>query len=96
MINMKKLEFEIINSLGNKIKCEVIATYHDKETNKDYMVYTDKTFTEDHKLKIYHTVYEQVDNKIKLIDSNDPKDKKIGLELVEYILQEINKNNTSK
>ncbi len=96
MINMKKLEFEIINSLGNKIKCEVMATYHDNETNKDYMVYTDKTFTEDHELKIYHTVYEQVDNKIKLINSNDPRDKKIGLELVEYILQEINKNNTSK
>ena len=88
---MKKLEFEIINSLGNKIKCEVIATYHDNETNKDYMVYTDKTLTEDNKLKIYHTVYEQAGNSIKLIDSNDPKDKKIGLELINEVLKNIRK-----
>ncbi len=84
---MEKLEFEVTNSLGNKIKCEVIATYHDRETNKDYMVYTDKTLTEDNKLKIYHTVYEQVGNSIKLIDSDDPKDKKIGLELINEILK---------
>ena len=88
---MEKLEFFVINSLGKKTKCEVIATYHDKETNKDYMVYTDKILTQNNKLKIYHTVYEQVDNKIKLIDSNDPRDKKIGLELIESILEDITK-----
>ena len=88
---MEKLEFEVINNLGKKTKCEIIATYHDNETNKDYMVYTDKTLTEDNKLKIYHTVYEQVGNSIKLIDSDDPKDKKIGLELINEILKNIRK-----
>ena len=88
---MEKLEFLVTDSLGKKTKCEIIATYHDNETNKDYMVYTDKTLTEDNKLKIYHTVYEQVGNSIKLIDSDDPKDKKIGLELINEVLKNIRK-----
>ena len=50
---MKQMNFKIINKNGKQITCEVIATYHDDENNKDYIVYTDKTFDKNNRLKIY-------------------------------------------
>ena len=40
---MRSMQFAVEDKNGRKIICEVIATYHDDETNKDYIVYTDKT-----------------------------------------------------
>lgn len=44
---MESMQFEITNSKGKKIVCEVIATYHDNYSNKDFIVYTDNTFNKD-------------------------------------------------
>ena len=41
---MESMQFEITNNDGKKIICEVIATYHDGNSNKDFIVYTDKSF----------------------------------------------------
>ena len=83
---MESMQFETIDKKGNKIICEVIATYHDDDSNKDFIVYTDKTFDENKQLKVYYSLYEKVDNNIKLIDITDSKDKKIGLELVKELI----------
>ena len=83
------MQFDTKDKNGNKITCEVIATYHDDETNKDYIVYTDKTLDENKKLKIYYSLYKQIDNNIKLIDITDINDKKIGLKLIEELINDI-------
>lgn len=85
---MEKLQFEITNNKGNKVICEVIATYHDDDTNKDFIVYTDKTYDINHKLNVYYSLYEKYNNSIKLIDIIDIKDKKIGLQLIQEIIKE--------
>ncbi|MCI8778211.1 MAG: hypothetical protein HFI86_02395 [Bacilli bacterium] len=82
---MESMQFETIDKKGNKIICEVIATYHD-DSNKDFIVYTDKTFDKNKQLKVYYSLYEKVGNAINLIDITDSNDKKIGLELVKELL----------
>lgn len=87
---MRSMQFEIKDKNGRKIICEVIATYHDDDTNKDFIVYTDKTLDENKKLKVYYSLYKQIDNKIKLINIIDNEDKKIGLQLIKEIINDLN------
>lgn len=82
---MKDLSFNIEKD-GVTTVCNVIATYHDDNTNKDYMVYTDNSFDENNKLNVYYSLYETKDNSIKLINTTDAEDKKIGLELIKELV----------
>lgn len=82
---MEDLSFNI-NKDGITVVCNVIATYHDDDTNKDYMVYTDNAFDENGKLNVYYSLYEKRDNSIRLISTTDAQDKKIGLELLKSII----------
>ena len=90
---MERMEFTTKDKLGNEIVCEVIATYHDDDTNKDYIVYTDKTLDENKKLKVYYGLYEKVDNGIKLKEAKTPEEKSIGLQIIKEILNDLNKLN---
>ena len=90
---MERMEFTTKDKFGNEIVCEVIATYHDDDTNKDYIVYTDKTLDENKKLKVYYGLYEEVDNGIKLKEAKTPEEKSIGLQIIKEILNDINKLN---
>ena len=87
---MKSMQFEVTNNEGKKTVCEVIATYHDEDTNKDFIVYTDKTYDENNKLKVYYSLYEIKDNMIRLIDVVDNEDKKIGLEIIKDVISDLN------
>ena len=90
---MERMEFTTKDKFGNEIVCEVIATYHDDDTNKDYIVYTDKTLDENKKLKVYYGLYEKVGNGIKLKEAKTPEEKSIGLQIIKEILNDINKLN---
>ena len=90
---MERMEFTTKDKFGNEIVCEVIATYHDDDTNKDYIVYTDKTLDENKKLKVYYGLYEEVDNGIKLKEAKTPEEKSIGLQIIKEILNDLNKLN---
>ena len=35
--------FTIVNDNGEEVKCEVLFTYEDEKTKKNYMAYTDNT-----------------------------------------------------
>lgn len=73
------------NLNGKKINYEVMLTYHHDDSNKNYVVYTDKTFNEEGKLNIYYSLYRVEKDKIKLLETNELEDKKIGLELIKEI-----------
>lgn len=83
------MQFVINDNNGNKLACEIIATYHDDETNKDYIVYTDNTYDEKNNLRIYYSLYKKSDKSIKLIDITNSDDKKIGLQLIKEIINNI-------
>ena len=81
---MEDLSLKAIEN-GKEIIYEVIAIYHDDDSNKDFVVYTDKTFNKDKKLNIYYSLYCVKDNEIELLETNDIEDKKIGLKLIKEI-----------
>ena len=68
---------------------EVIATYHDEELNKDFILYTDKTYNKDGRLNVFYSLYENVDNNIKLIDIKTNEERKIGLMLVKEVINSL-------
>lgn len=88
---MQSMQFQIKNKNGDVKICDVIATYHDEKGNKDFIVYTDRTLDHDDKLKVYYSLYEMIDNNIRLVNIEDNNDKVIGLELVKEILSDVNK-----
>ena len=79
--------FKVINN-DKEIICEIIATYHDDATDKDFMVYTDSRIT-DNKIKLYYSLYKTVDNGIKLIDPISCEDRQIGLGLIQEIVKDL-------
>lgn len=78
--------------IENNITYYVIATYYDeKYTQKNYMLYTDKTYKDD-KLQVFYSIYEeQSDKKIKLLEMKTPEEKKVGLAFLKSVLEDINK-----
>lgn len=68
---------------------EGIATYHDETLNKDFIVYTDMTYDDIGKLKIYYSLYKMIDNKINLIEVTTPEERKVGLQLIKDIVEKI-------
>ncbi|MBE6156872.1 MAG: hypothetical protein E7161_03905 [Firmicutes bacterium] len=70
---------------GKEIIYEVLATYHDDKSNKDYVVYTDKSINKERKLNIYYSLYIINNNEIMLLETKDVEDKRIGLELLKEI-----------
>lgn len=89
---MESMQFEITNNEGKKVICEVIATYHEDSSNKDFIVYTDKTFDDNKKLNLYYSLYKKQGNNIKLINISEIEDKKIGLELIKELVNDVKSN----
>ena len=87
---LEKREFVVINDDGSIINCEALATYHHEENNKDYIVYTDGSLTEENNLRLYYSLYEEVNNNIKLIDITDIEDQEIGMQLVQALIRKAN------
>ena len=86
---MNRIQFKVKNKDNVEELCEVIATYHDDETSKDFIVYTNGKYTEDNKLKLYYSLYETIGDSIKLINVESLEDKKIGLQLIQEIIKDM-------
>lgn len=49
--------FTIVNDNGEEVKCEVLFTYEDEKTKKNYMAYTDNTVDEQGNTKVYASIF---------------------------------------
>ena len=49
--------FTIVSDDGKEIKCEILFTYEDEETKKNYMAYTDNTIDEEGNTKVYASIF---------------------------------------
>ena len=87
---MNRIQFKKINKDNVEELCEVIATYHDDNTNKDFIIYTNGKYTESNKLMLYYSLYKYIDNNIELINIETSEDKKIGLLLIQELIKDIN------
>ncbi len=85
---MQDLSFIAINKDGKEVKYQTIATYEDEETKKNYIVYSDNTYDDSGKLKIYYSLYKIVNEKMQLEEITTTEDKKIALELVKELISD--------
>jgi len=86
---MEKFQFKVKKEDGKDIVYDVIATYHNDDSNKDFIIYTDRTFDENNNLKIFYSLYKEIDNDIKLIEITDIDDKRIGLQLIQELVKDM-------
>ena len=55
--NVQDNTFTIVNDEGKEIKCEILFTYEDEKTKKNYIAYTDNTTDEDGNIKVYASIF---------------------------------------
>ena len=56
MNNLKKISTILAN--GTKVEYNVILTFKNNQTNKNYVIYTDNTYDQNKKLRFYAAVYD--------------------------------------
>ena len=49
--------FTIIGDNGEEIKCEILFTYEDEKTKKNYMAYTDNSLDDEGNTKVYASIF---------------------------------------
>lgn len=77
--------FTIINDNGEEIECEILFTYCDEKTNKNYIAYTDNTCDEEGNTKVYASIFKpEEENSVLLpIETNEE------WKLIEGILEQL-------
>ena len=85
-------EFTIVNDEGREIKCEILFTYEDEKTKKNYMAYTDNTQDDDGNTKVYASIYNpEEENPVLLPIETDEEWK-----MIEAILTSLSNNEEEK
>lgn len=69
----------------NGVEFTVIATYHDDNTNKDFIMYTDESHNEKNQLNVYYGYYKE-DNGVDIVTPIDNND---DMNVVKQILDEV-------
>ena len=54
---MNNDKIKIVNNAGQEIICDILFTYKDDKTGKNYIVYTDRSFDAKGVLKAYGAIY---------------------------------------
>ena len=49
--------FTIVNDNGEQVKCEILFTYEDEKTKKNYIAYTDNTTDDEGNTKVYASIF---------------------------------------
>lgn len=77
--------FTIINDEGVEIRCEILFTYEDEKTGKNYIAYTDNTLDEDGNTKVFASVFDPNEDNPVLIPIESDEE----WELIENILESL-------
>ena len=79
------VKFKVFDDNGKEVECEVLFTFDSDETGKSYMVYTDNSEDEEGNTRVFASIYNPNESKVKLEPIESDKEWKI----IETILQEI-------
>ena len=53
----KENEFTRVSDTGEEITCEVLFTYEDEKSKKNYIAYTDNTLDDEGNIKVYASIF---------------------------------------
>ena len=77
--------FSVLDENGGEIKCRVILMFTSPQSEKDIVIYTDDTVSEDGLESIYASYYCYEDEALRLLDIDDQGD----WALIQEVLAEI-------
>lgn len=81
--NYEDNTFTIVNDNNEEVKCEILFTYCDENTGKNYIVYTDNTLDEDGSTKVFASIFNPEDENPILL----PIETEEEWEMIERILE---------
>lgn len=85
---MSEGTFQIINDEGKVIECEVLFTYEDDETGKNFIGYTDNTVDKDGNTMVYASLYDPNEDDPDLIPIEDDRDWELVGAILEALTEE--------
>ncbi len=85
----EKNTIKVYDEKGNEVICDILFTFESEETNKNYIVYTDNTKDENGKVKVYASIYDPKDEKMKLEDIKTEKEWKVIDTILQTLQEEI-------
>ena len=88
---MKKNTFSMIDENGNEVVYDVLFTFENEETNKNYIAYTDNTKDETGNVQVYASIYYPDDPNGKLEPIKTDKEWKVIETILDTIQQEVRK-----
>ena len=74
----------------NNITYEVVATVRDEDTNKDYVVYTDKHIDKNVGIRLYCDQYYEENGEIIPVKITSEEDKEVAKDVINEIMIKIN------
>ena len=92
---MKKSSFTMIDQNGNEVVYDVLFTFENDETNKNYIVYTNNKKDDDGNIEVYASIYDPENPKSKLEAIKTEKEWKV-IDTILSTLQEEIKNKKNK
>ena len=91
---MKKNSFSMIDENGNEIVYDVLFTFENEETHKNYIVYTDNKVDEvSGNIEVYASTYDPEDEHSKLEAIETDKEWKVIETILETLQEEVQKQN---
>ena len=91
---MKKNSFSMIDENGNEIVYDVLFTFENEETHKNYIVYTDNKVDEvSGNIEVYASTYDTEDEHSKLEAIETDKEWKVIETILETLQEEVQKKN---
>ena len=88
---MKKNSFAMIDENGNEVVYDVLFTFENEETNKNYVVYTDNTRDEAGNIQVYASIYDPENPNSKLEAITTDKEWKVIETILETLQEEVRK-----
>ncbi len=74
----------------DNISYEVVATVHDDETNKDYVVYTEKNIDKNKGLKLSCVLYYEEKGKLIPVKITEDEDKEAAKNIIMEVMNRLN------
>lgn len=88
---MNKNTFTMIDQNGNEIIYDILFTFENEETNKNYIVYTDQSKDSKGNVQVYASIYYPENPKSKLEPITTEKEWKVIETILDTLQEEIKK-----
>lgn len=88
---MEKGKFTLIGEDGKEVTYDILFTFDSDETNKSYIVYTDKSHDEKGQIQVYASIYDPKNPNSKLEAIESEKEWKVIETILSTLQDEIKK-----